>query len=342
MSYEIVKEPYMFINNYKLNNKYYYNQNTKMRLPPRIYSKNNCTGYQRGKNSLWRRREKVICNNCYKIGHYYENCKNYIDSFGIIALRRKNADAITLEQSNNFGIVKDRYPCNLRMLFVQRKDTMGYVEFVRGRYPNNEPKRSEQLKIFFGEMIPEELERLCNSTFDEIWDLLWVNHNSRSYKQEREYSRNKFNTIDVERFLDYHDIRPKWKTTEFGIPKGRRCSNEINRKCAEREFQEETGYGKKDYRLLSNNPYIEETFIGTNKKKYRHIYYLAEVFDDAGGPVIDENDKNQIGEIKNVVWLTKSESLQVIRDYDTEKIKVIEEVFKNFKNFKRQWVLNTF
>ena len=57
---------------------------------------------------------KDICNNCGKYGHLFRNCKNPIVSFGCIQFRINN---------------------NVReYLMICRKDTLGYIDFIRGKY----------------------------------------------------------------------------------------------------------------------------------------------------------------------------------------------------------------
>ena len=57
----------------------------------------------------------TFCNNCGKNGHVFHQCKYPITSIGIIAVR-KNRD--------------NQY----EYLMIRRKDTLGYVDFMRGKY----------------------------------------------------------------------------------------------------------------------------------------------------------------------------------------------------------------
>ena len=59
--------------------------------------------------------KKYLCNNCGNYGHLFYNCKKPITSIGIICFR------YNLENKIEF-------------LLVQRKDTLGYVDFLRGKY----------------------------------------------------------------------------------------------------------------------------------------------------------------------------------------------------------------
>ena len=55
------------------------------------------------------------CNNCGKPGHIYNQCKIPITSFGIIAFRYNTQN-------------------QLEYLMIRRKDTLGYNDFMRGKY----------------------------------------------------------------------------------------------------------------------------------------------------------------------------------------------------------------
>ena len=55
-----------------------------------------------------------FCNNCGKHGHTYQQCRKPITSIGIILYRINN--------NNN------------EYLLIRRKDSLGYVDFLRGKY----------------------------------------------------------------------------------------------------------------------------------------------------------------------------------------------------------------
>ena len=60
----------------------------------------------------------TFCNNCGKNGHVFHQCKQPITSIGIIAFRYN---------INN----------KLEYLMIRRKDSLGFVDFMRGKYPIN-------------------------------------------------------------------------------------------------------------------------------------------------------------------------------------------------------------
>ena len=284
---------------------------------------------------LRRRRDREIyCGNCGEKGHVYKRCTMPITSFGIVAFRNNESDVINIEKLEKaIGERLDKAGNDItnRMLMVQRKDTMGYVDFLRGRYSSDSEEKEKQISRFIKEMIPSEIEDLKTLTFEELWDKLWVNHSCKCYRNEFENAKNKFNELDIHKVLN--GIECTWLYTEFGIPKGRKNMRETNKQCAIREFCEETGYKLEDIELIDTNP-VEEVFMGTNGIMYKHVYYIATVKDKSGPPIIDETNNNQIGEIKSVMWLTKSQCLSLVRVYDTEKKKIINNVFDLYEKLK--------
>ena len=120
-----------------------------------------------------------------------------------------------------------------------------------------------------------------------------------------------------------------WSTPEWGFPKGRRNYQENDLSCGLREFEEETGYGKNSISIVKNILPYEEIFMGSNLKSYKHVYFLGE---------INYNDKPknefQKSEVSDLTWFTLEECIEHIRDYNLEKIKIIEKVDKTLKRYR--------
>ncbi|KAJ3170016.1 hypothetical protein HDU87_000482 [Geranomyces variabilis] len=152
---------------------------------------------------------------------------------------------------------------------------MGYVDFVRGRWPDHNPElQNRVLKTYLEEMTCEERARLRSMDFESLWDLVWTDHLSRIYISEGQEARNRYEKLDIAHLLATTTCC--YTEPEYGFPKGRKNMYESNLDCAKREFQEETGYRSEQYRILSDVPWVE-SFVGTNGIPYRHIYYAAEV-----------------------------------------------------------------
>lgn len=284
-------------------------------------------------------RKNVYCANCGEKGHIYKECKGPITSFGIIAFKvvesredelndlNPNLRKILAETSTSYRTYSDlfvkKYP-TIKYLLIQRKDTMGYIDFIRGKYPEDEIDKSNMLKTYLCEMTKTERNNLLTKSFDELWDNLWVNHDSKCYKKEYEQAKRKFSQIDIPSLME--QTTSSWTFQEFGIPKGRRNMKEQNIACAEREFCEETGYSKGDYLFLHNYPTIQEEFTGTNGVQYRHVYYVVKMKKNSTTPKVDKNNKLQLGEVQNIGWFTFDQCMHIVRPYDTEKKKVLERV----------------
>tara|TARA_X000000368_G_scaffold416523_1_gene410651 strand:- start:11 stop:802 length:792 start_codon:yes stop_codon:yes gene_type:complete len=246
-----------------------------------------------------------FCNNCGKTGHLFQNCKKPIISTGIINFKKDNE--------------------NIYFLLICRKDTLGYVDFLRGKYSLND---KTQLLNLFNEMTVMEKQKIINNNFNFLWSELWGNFVGNQYKSEEKNSKEKFNKLknnDMENLnLDIliKESHTKWDTPEWGFPKGRRNNGENDINCAIREYMEETGHPKQSFEIIQNILPFEEIFTGSNYKSYKHKYYLA---------VNKKNVSNeyfQKSEVSDMKWLTLEESLKRIRPYSFEKIEIIKKIDK--------------
>jgi 8-oxo-dGTP pyrophosphatase MutT (NUDIX family) len=264
--------------------------------------------------------KNIQCTNCAEIGHILRDCIHPITSFGIIVYKifynKEQEDKFANTQK--LSILENlktppglEYP-KIKMLLIQRKDTIGYTDFVRGKY------KQSIIGAYFSEMTKDEQITLTTETFENIWDSLWINHRSKTYKNEYEYAKRKFTTRDIGELVKRYPSNYSFQ--EFGFPKGRRNIRELDIDCAIREFDEETSYKQSDYHLTGET--LVEDFKGTDNIRYKHIYYLAELSDNAYPPIFDINNKYQVEEIKSIGFYTLEETMLLIREYDTEKRKV--------------------
>ena len=114
-----------------------------------------------------------ICNNCGKQGHLFHQCKIPITSYGIIVFRNT-----------------DNGP---QFLMIRRKDSFGYIDFLRGKYIIH---NKEQLQEIFNEMSVIEKECIKMSTFETLWNLMWNDtSNLYQYKSEETSSQRKFDLL---------------------------------------------------------------------------------------------------------------------------------------------------
>ena len=255
----------------------------------------------------------VICNNCSKKGHLFYQCKLPITSYGIILFR--------------FGLKGPEY------LMIRRKDTFGYIDFIRGKYS---PYNIYQLQNIVNEMSVTEKQQIISVPFITLWNNMWGNSNNYQYKNEEIMSNKKFDLI-VNGILINNEVitlkdivmksNTNWIETEWEFPKGRRNKNEKEMSCALREFEEETGIPNTSINIVENIIPFEENFIGTNYKSYKNKYFLAYTNKD------EELTRFQVTEVSKIEWKTITQCLETIRPYNLEKKELIININKVLQEY---------
>jgi len=100
-------------------------------------------------------KQPIFCNNCGKYGHFFYQCNNPITSIGIIAFRY-------LPLSHTMGSTNSLAGSHLttrkrEYLIIRRKDTLGYIDFIRGKYSiHNKP----YILNMFKQMTDEERQTI--------------------------------------------------------------------------------------------------------------------------------------------------------------------------------------
>jgi 8-oxo-dGTP pyrophosphatase MutT (NUDIX family) len=208
----------------------------------------------------------IFCNNCGKYGHMSYQCNTPITSIGIIAFRNSP--------------YKDSHKPKREYLLIRRKDTLGYIDFIRGKYS---VYNKQYILNMFKQMSNEERQRILKYAKEEntqdygfkLWQQLWTNEPLSitpfsqyqaysSHKTENKYfkateektSKDKFTILangrgmgkgrhpfHLQTLVDECKQFPEWSwdEPEWGFPKGRRDTEESDWVCALREFKEETG-----------------------------------------------------------------------------------------------------
>ena len=282
------------------------------------------------------------CDNCNSLYHTYKSCTFPKTSWGIILikmdneLKKKNIELNTegIKFESIYDIKKICKNMNdIRFLLVRRKFSLGYIEFIRGHY---KIKNIEGLIHLFKQMTPDEIEKIKESTFDELWDEFWTLENRKKRHVQMKYidSKQKFTClkykINVELALDFFTstVRPDYKYPEWGYPKGRKQKNESEIECAIREFTEETNYKKEDIEIISSIKPIVENVIGTDGVNYKHIYYVARLINDIL-PEIGINNSNEIGDINFFSYI---DTINIIREHHIDKKNITKNIYMYMLN----------
>ena len=268
----------------------------------------------------------VYCNNCGKQGHIFNNCKIPITSIGIVCFRKINE--------------------NIEYLMIRRKDTLGYIDFLRGKY-------SIYNKIYILNMLKQmtvsEKALLKIGDFNKLWLNIWGNckNLSSQYKSEENTSRDKLNALVAGVLVknDFYNLEGlvnesciynessqyvEWTEPEWGFPKGRRNYQEKDYECALREFSEETGFESSTLKNIQNIIPFEEIFMGSNFKSYKHKYYLMTM------NLLDscENVNFEKSEVSKMEWKSYEQCMSLIRPYNVEKKQVITKINNALLKYK--------
>ena len=242
-----------------------------------------------------------MCSNCGKPGHFFRECTEPITSLGVLMFRRK------IEGT--------------QILLIRRKDSLGYIEIMRGKYSLEDDTAIQDL---IDQATVDERQRLITTSFSQLWKLLWNGQVSRRYQIEFDQAKAKMDTLKESGKLEALITKSTtcWTEAEWGFPKGRRNSSETELVCAFRETFEETGVKRQHLTLVDAEPLVEE-FIGSNGIRYKHKYWLAEMSSHIE-VIMDPQNKEQAKEIGDVRWVTLDDAKKLIRPYNTEKLAVLE------------------
>lgn len=209
-------------------------------------------------------------------------------------------------------------------LLAQRRDTIEYADYLRGRYsyPN--------LYTYFSLMTLQERERLRNHDFKTLWDDLWVDHNNRLYKEYLPKALLKFEANKKVMFEFLDNTTSNVQEPGWGFPKGKKNGLETELECAIREFTEETRLSI-DYLNLINISPIREIFKGSNGKMYSTVYYFAQVDHllpihkiHTGG--LREDTISE--EISNLLWVPLEEAVKFLPHCRQKLLRESEEKIK--------------
>jgi 8-oxo-dGTP pyrophosphatase MutT (NUDIX family) len=292
------------------------------------------------------------CNNCGKFGHTFNKCKMPITSFGVIIFRIRPDSG------------------QREYLMIRRKDTLGYVDFLRGKYQVRENDVNRQYILnMFKQMTRTEKERIRTLPFDVLWNELWSSSSSSpinsilsssdsdpvasgftassKYRNEESCSGEKFKKIRsasatepeptlLDSIIDESNQYESFDEAEWGFPKGRRNYQERDYDCAMREMVEETGFHLKHLKNIKNLLPFEEIFLGSNYKSYKHKYYLMFISYEH---TVDHTMNNyERAEVSCMQWKTFDDCLRSIRPYNIEKKRMLYNIENCMNRYKLMYM----
>lgn len=318
------------------------------------------------------------CINCGIYGHIHKMCREPKLSYGIIAIHINNellelkkdiinqfTDMTQLSSVDvelpflnedclkKFSDIKN----NIKVLLIRGRNTIGYLDFIRGRY---RLENLHQISFLFRQMTSSEIKFISDNMndFDAIWRNTWHMKNDTNLvelyekniqesidnKNERRYKNmihdyddykkafTKFHMIRERKVLNLHEIIKlscsHVYVQDWGIPKGRRICGETDIQTAKREFEEETGYTDDEYILFNNISPLEEILNGTDGIKYKYKYYVALLTTDKH-PSCDNLRKSQLCEVGDISLFPFDEALQRVGSSFESRKRAIYIVFMN-------------
>jgi 8-oxo-dGTP pyrophosphatase MutT (NUDIX family) len=278
------------------------------------------------------------CSNCAAGGHTFRDCPEPVTSFGVIAFRYPRLGpaaqghllaetAAALAAAAGAAAPQPPQP---QFLLIRRKDSLGYVELLRGRYDARDPAYVLDL---LDKCTLAERARLLEpgASFDALWLALWSHQATRQYRQERDAAHAKFERLRGDAgpaglAALARRCTTAWLEPEWGLPKGRRNPHEREVACALREFAEEAGVPPRRVVLARCGAapiWLTEAYTGSNGVRYKHRYALARC--DADEPATLHDNAVQRREVSAVRWAGIADAAALLRPYHAEKRRVLEQ-----------------
>lgn len=266
------------------------------------------------------------CNNCCKNGHSFYQCKNPITSYGVIAFRY-HINASTKQPERQY-------------LMIRRRDTLSYLDFMRGKYSLFNRK---YIKNLMTTMTEFEKKQISSQPFDVLWYELWKDNVPQEKLNDTTFSPmpNEEKNNDTKREL-YSDAVKTRNNHKKDFPQdvlGEFNANSINAqepKAAEPEAEPRSNgdkYTPKDkYNILQSGKLLNGT---------KNHFTIADI--------IDEIEKERLNNEKSIeIWnepewgFCKGRRNYRENDYDCAIREMEEETGYSRKHMKIIKNINTF
>jgi 8-oxo-dGTP pyrophosphatase MutT (NUDIX family) len=205
---------------------------------------------------------------------------------------------------------------NVKVLLIRRKDSIGIIDFIQGKYNN-----MEMLDSLLGQMTKAELSMISSASFEDIWKHIWQHHpyKLRMLGSETDEIKMRFENKSLWLPKVYSILERGWDEPEWGFPKGGKNRNETRQQAALREFIEETGYSQDDVEEIKDIEFKET--IHDCGKTFETRYYPVQVNSKA------VERKHQEKEVSQTRWVTLNEGKVLIRPYHKDRLRILKNVF---------------
>lgn len=222
---------------------------------------------------------------------------NIITSYGIACVRKNHT-------SNKYEV-----------LMIKKRTSYAFVEFIRGQY---DPSKDVDLQYMFSKMTITEKSLIQTQNFNLIWSFAYNEPTNSNQRMAFNRSQRKFNQlINKPNLLNTLITNTTNATLHWEIPKGRLNKEESPIDAAIREFQEETGVTREEYRLIPHEHTVDQinsieyTFSDWGTK-YKYIFYIA-IIASKIEPKYDFLNKNMVHELSELKFMS-SAAVQELND----------------------------
>lgn len=213
----------------------------------------------------------------------------------------------------------------LHVLLIRRKDSLSYVEFVRGKYKPSDPHYVREL---VDGMTKSERQGILEKEFQDLWKGMWISRSYKRHRPEYDKSLHRFNAMKnhIREYIRNHPEKG-WDEPEWGFPKGRPNKDESLIHCAIREFKEETGIPKEKLIIINPNEY-EESYTGTNGILYKNHYIIGTCYEDNVG--VNPRNHFQAKEVSGVRWVPLENAHKYVRNTYPSRLMILKNASQWF------------
>lgn len=245
---------------------------------------------------------------------------------------------------NSYGICCARYnqrSKKIEFLLVKKRVTFHYVDFIlKSHFSYRLPQDEDKIINLLDQMTNDEKIDLLSFDYGKMWYRIWMV--DPDFKKEEANISPEFyanyleckNSFEKNFLMDKgHKLRELINRSKdcdciWEFPKGRKSfPQEKELVTAIREFEEETGIPSLHYEILDFNQFII-SHISSNVKYVNHFYlaFMPGPIEKTSvinwklkKPVINYENKLQISEISDIVWM------------DIDKIEIVDNSKRIYK-----------